>query len=130
MARHANVNRASIHPFLFGAFVWPDSLVAVFTGLGTSQHTQKQSALRRSRRVKERCQTKYGSLAGHWEDRVRSERFVGCWSSSIAVYGLATTPPSLGMTTTKSGASDAMRCASDTDARPRESCHRCRDFPR
>src|SRR5258705_3111992 len=30
MARHASVNRASIHPFLFGTFVWPDSLVAVF----------------------------------------------------------------------------------------------------
>ena len=30
MARHASVNRASIHPFLFGAFVRPDSLVAGF----------------------------------------------------------------------------------------------------
>jgi hypothetical protein len=29
MARHASVNRASIHPFLFGAFVRPASLVAV-----------------------------------------------------------------------------------------------------
>jgi hypothetical protein len=29
MARHASVNRASIHPFLFGAFGRPDSLVAV-----------------------------------------------------------------------------------------------------
>src|SRR5215211_2999269 len=95
MARHASVNRASIHPFLFGAFVWPDSLVAVFYRSMHVAATEKQSALRRSRRVKERCQTTHCSLADHWEDWVRSERFVGCWSSSIAVYGLATTGPSV-----------------------------------
>jgi hypothetical protein len=45
MARHASVNRASIHPFLFGAFVRPDSLVAVFLSVDARRCKPKNNRL-------------------------------------------------------------------------------------
>jgi hypothetical protein len=45
MARHASVNRASIHPFLFGAFVRPDSLVAVFLPISARRSKSKNDRL-------------------------------------------------------------------------------------
>jgi hypothetical protein len=45
MARHASVNRASIHPFLVGAFVRPDSLVAVFLPVSARRCKPKNNRL-------------------------------------------------------------------------------------